>query len=142
MITIKSTCLCSRGNQSSGKVDGSPMVGLHYQLNSFARIRKRLSDKESLVQQLHEIIEITVLALRGTTLSTFSVNEQMSWTANRQSKREDKAYSLLGIFDIYMPLIYGKRVENVFRRLQEEVDKLPRKHHVSWGSNSGKSNMY
>jgi phage head maturation protease len=70
------------------------------------------------VQQLHEITGIVVPALPGTTLSAFSVNERMSWTANRQTKREEaKAYSLLGIFDIYMPLIYGEGAENAFRRL-------------------------
>jgi hypothetical protein len=48
----------------------------------------------------------------------------MSWAANRQTKREeDKAYSLLGIFDTYMPLIYGEGAKNAFRRLREEIDK-------------------
>ena len=42
-------------------------------------------------------------------LSHFSVDERMSWAAKRETKRkEDKAYSLLGIFDIHMPLIYGE----------------------------------
>jgi hypothetical protein len=36
---------------------------------------------------------------------------------------EDKAYSLLGIFDIHMPLIYGEGEMNAFRRLQEEIHK-------------------
>jgi len=55
----------------------------------------------------------------------------MLWAENRQTKREeDKAYSLLGISDIYMPLIYGEGAENAFRRLQEEVDKRRRKHQL------------
>lgn len=33
---------------------------------------------------------------------------------------EDMAYCLLGIFDIYMPIIYGEG-RNSFRRLQEEI---------------------
>ena len=33
------------------------------------------------------------------------------------------AYSLLGIFDIFLPLIYGEGRENAFRRLREEVSK-------------------
>jgi hypothetical protein len=88
---------------------------------------KRIGDKKSLERQLHEITGIAVPALQGTTLSTFSVKERMSWAVNRKTKRaEDKAYSLLGIFDVYMPLIYGEGVGNAFRRLQEELSKPPR----------------
>ena len=48
----------------------------------------------------------------------------MSWAEKRETTREeDKAYSLLGIFDIYMPLIYGEGRENAFKRLREEIDK-------------------
>ena len=36
---------------------------------------------------------------------------------------EDEAYSLLGIFDVYMPLIYGEGRENAFKRLREEINK-------------------
>lgn len=33
----------------------------------------------------------------------------MSWAETHQTTRkEDVAYSLLGIFDVYMPLIYGE----------------------------------
>jgi hypothetical protein len=39
----------------------------------------------------------------------------MSWAENRETKREeDKAYSLLGIFNIHMPLIYGEGMKNAF----------------------------
>ena len=48
----------------------------------------------------------------------------MSWAANRNTTRdEDKAYSLLGIFEIYMPLIYGEGREHAFYRLREEINK-------------------
>ena len=48
----------------------------------------------------------------------------MSWAENRQTTRkEDKAYSLLGIFDVFMPLIYGEGRDNAFKRLWEEIDK-------------------
>lgn len=46
----------------------------------------------------------------------------MSWVENRQAKcEEDVVYSLLGIFDIYMPLIYGEGRKNAFTQLQKEV---------------------
>jgi hypothetical protein len=47
----------------------------------------------------------------------------MSWAAKRKTKRpEDLAYSLLGIFDVNMPLIYGEGTM-AFQRLQEEIIK-------------------
>ena len=55
----------------------------------------------------------------------------MSWVENRETKRgEDKAYSLLGIFDISMPLIYGEGAEKAFERLKEELFKRSRKHQL------------
>jgi hypothetical protein len=38
-------------------------------------------------------------------------------------REEDIAYSLLGIFNVYIPLIYGERKESAFKRLREEIDK-------------------
>jgi hypothetical protein len=53
--------------------------------------------------------------------SGFSVAQKMSWAANRQTKRiEDAAYSLMGLFDVNMPLLYGER-DKAFVRLQEEI---------------------
>lgn len=52
-----------------------------------------------------------------------SVAERMSWAANRTTTRvEDQAYCLLGLFDIYMPLLYGEG-ERAFLRLQHEIIK-------------------
>lgn len=45
----------------------------------------------------------------------------MSWASHRSTTRiEDRAYSLLGIFDIIMPLLYGEGAK-AFRRLREEI---------------------
>ena len=61
---------------------------------------------------------------RGNPLTQFSVEEQMLWAAERTAKRkEDKAYCLLGIFGLHMPLIYGKGKENAFIRLEEKISK-------------------
>ncbi|KAI0532365.1 hypothetical protein GGR58DRAFT_490623 [Xylaria digitata] len=91
-----------------------------------------LGDKTSLERQLHEITGIAIQALQGTTpLSTFSVSERMSWAENRETGREeDKAYSLLGIFDIQMPLIYSEGAKNAFIRLQEKLYKRAKKHQL------------
>ena len=81
----------------------------------------RLGDKKLLEVQLHKITGIPVLALQGRPLSDFSFDERVLWARNRDTKREeDLAYSLLGIFDISMPVIYGEGKENAFRRLKRE----------------------
>jgi hypothetical protein len=83
---------------------------------------KRLGDRKSLEQELHEITGIAVQALRGTPLSEFSIDERMSWAKSRHTKlTEDKAYSLMGLFDVHMPLIYGEGADNAFFRLQKEI---------------------
>lgn len=92
----------------------------------------RLGDKKSLERELHQITGISVLALQGTPLCAFGIKERMSWATNRETKREeDRAYSLLGIFDVHMPLIYGEGATNAFGRFQEEVDKRLRKHQLN-----------
>lgn len=54
----------------------------------------------------------------------FTLKDRFSWASCRATKRqEDKAYSLLGLFDIYMPLLYGEGEERVFVRLREEIGK-------------------
>jgi hypothetical protein len=84
----------------------------------------RLGDKNSLKQEIHEATGIPIEALQGNPLSNFSVDERMSWAAKRRTTRkEDKAYCLLGIFDIYLPTIYGEG-DNAFARLNEEIEKV------------------
>ncbi|KAK3191667.1 hypothetical protein K4F52_002482 [Lecanicillium sp. MT-2017a] len=51
----------------------------------------------------------------------FPVAQRISWIAGRQTTRvEDMAYSLLGILDINMPMLYGEG-SKAFARLQEEI---------------------
>ena len=53
--------------------------------------------------------------------STCSVAQRMSWAAKRKTTRvEDRAYSLLGLFNLHMPMIYGER-EDAFVRLQQLI---------------------
>jgi hypothetical protein len=50
----------------------------------------------------------------------------MQWTATRNTKRkEDKAYCLMGIFNVFIPPIYGEG-ENAFLRLKDEIDRSSR----------------
>jgi hypothetical protein len=56
-------------------------------------------------------------------LEDFSCAQKLSWAAFRQTTRpEDRAYSLLGLFGITLPLLYGEG-HAAFRRLQEEIMK-------------------
>lgn len=58
-------------------------------------------------------------------MSRFSVKDRFQWIGSRQTKlEEDKAYSLLGIFDVDIPLRYGEGMASAFKRLEEEIDKL------------------
>ncbi|RYO20381.1 hypothetical protein AA0113_g705 [Alternaria arborescens] len=55
--------------------------------------------------------------------ASICVAAKLSWAAGRQTKRkEDAAYSLLGLFNVHMPLIYGEG-DQAFQRLQEEIVK-------------------
>jgi hypothetical protein len=88
----------------------------------FSRHDERLGDKGTLKRHIHEITGIPVLALEGAPLSQFGVEERLSWAENRQTTRgEDEAYSLLGMFGIHLPLIYGEGREHAFKRLRKEI---------------------
>ena len=79
-------------------------------VESFSSDGIRLGDKRSLEGENYRITGIAIDALRGRSLSDFSVSERMDWASKRTTTRkEDEAYLLLGIFDVYMPLIYGKK---------------------------------
>lgn len=93
----------------------------------FSRERELLGNKKALAQLIHNITMIPVTALCGTPLSAFSIKERMRWAERRITKKvEDKAYCLLGIFDVSMPVIYGEG-EKAFRRLQKEIEEQPGK---------------
>ncbi|RYP15372.1 hypothetical protein DL765_005763 [Monosporascus sp. GIB2] len=77
---------------------------------------------ESLVEVISSITNIPCDVLKKETpLQSVPVACRMSWAANRRTTRtEDRAYSLLGIFNINMALLYGEG-DKAFIRLQEEI---------------------
>lgn len=90
----------------------------------FSSEGKRLGDKESLENRIHDITRIKIPALRGASLSDFPIHERMNWSSGRETtKDEDIAYCLLGIFDVYIPLIYGEGRANAKSRLLEAIEK-------------------
>ncbi|KAH7370786.1 putative vegetative incompatibility protein HET-E-1 [Rhexocercosporidium sp. MPI-PUGE-AT-0058] len=95
----------------------------------FCREGELLGNKASLERHICEVTGIPASALRGSSLSDFSVAERFSWTASRETfRQEDKAYSLLGIFDVNMPLIYSEGKEKAMQRLREEIEKASTGH--------------
>lgn len=83
---------------------------------------KELGTKQYMQGVLSEITGIPSDILTGSKdLESISIAQRMSWAARRFTTRiEDQAYSLLGIFGINMPLIYGEGKRS-FVRLQEEI---------------------
>jgi hypothetical protein len=68
-------------------------------------------------------------------LENVPVAVKMSWAAGRSATREeDIAYSLMGLFDVKMPLLYGEG-RRAFIRLQHEIMKKSYDHSIfAWAS--------
>jgi hypothetical protein len=69
------------------------------------------------------------------TIELISVSRKMSWAAQRTTTRiEDMAYSLMGIFGVYMPTLYGEGY-HAFIRLQEAIIRTSNDHTIfAWTS--------
>jgi hypothetical protein len=91
----------------------------------FSQERKRLGDKTCLRQLICEITNLPHSALEGVPLSQFSFQKRLQWIQHRQTKlEEDRAYSVLGIFDVYILPIYGEGEPKAFDRLKDEFDNM------------------
>ncbi len=92
-------------------------------LQFFDRDWNEIGSRESLKGSIEGVTGIPELVLMNDSLRKHCVAEIMSWAAGRHTTRiEDRAYSLLGLFGVNMPLIYGEG-ENAFLRLQLEIIK-------------------
>ena len=88
----------------------------------FSREGKMLGGIPKLLDILRGVTNLPVAVLKGTSLNEFRIEERLAWTKDRTTTREeDKAYSLLGLCGIFMPLIYGEGEANAFRRLRKEI---------------------
>jgi len=89
----------------------------------YSRDGVRLGNKSSLERQIAEITDIPIEALRGKSLSRFASEKIFGWAERRQTKKaEDKAYCLLGVFDVSMLLDYGEGENMAFSRLYREIE--------------------
>jgi hypothetical protein len=94
----------------------------------FSREGNLLGDKGSLEADIYSITKIPTLALRNEVpFGQFSVDERLGWAAERKTTREeDIAYCLLGIFGVFMPLLYGEGKGNATQRLKKEIECNPK----------------
>lgn len=79
-------------------------------------------------------VDVAVLNIRSA-IKVTSIAKKMSWAAGRKTKRiEDRAYSLMGLFGVYMAPIYGEGA-HAFIRLQEAILKVSNDHSIfAWTS--------
>ncbi|KAF9060470.1 hypothetical protein BDP27DRAFT_1493242, partial [Rhodocollybia butyracea] len=91
----------------------------------------KIGTKASLQETITDITGIpSEVLLSQDGPSECSIAARMSWAAGRETTCvEDRAYSLMGIFGIYMPPIYGEG-EHAFIRLQEEILKVSNDHTI------------
>lgn len=94
-----------------------------------------IGTKDRLARVIEAITGVDVdILTRRKALDDVSIARRMSWASNRRTTRpEDEAYSLMGIFGVHMPTIYGEQ-RDAFIRLQEEiVRRSPDQSIFVWG---------
>ncbi|KAF9226207.1 phosphatases II [Gyrodon lividus] len=89
----------------------------------FTKDWRLIGNRESLMHRIERITGIDSMVLRSREMRDVSIAQRMFWAAKRETTRaEDRTYSLLGLFRISMPAIYGEE-ENAFKKLQHEIMK-------------------
>ena len=96
------------------------------EMEFFDKHWNRLGNRKEHIQRLQHITGVHASYLTGgqagKDFRQASIATKMSWAAGRRAtKREDRAYSLLGIFDVQMSPIYGEGGQKAFRRLQRAI---------------------
>ncbi len=96
---------------------------------------QEIGTKSSPQLRISDITGIPEHILQKADLGSASIAERMSWASKRETTRvEDRAYSLMGIFGVNMPMLYGEG-ERAFIRLQEEIMKVSDDHSLfAWES--------
>ncbi|KAI5991873.1 hypothetical protein EDD15DRAFT_1063019 [Pisolithus albus] len=91
-------------------------------LQFFNKDWQAIGNKRDLASTLEKITRVPSGVLAdGLILYRPSVAQVMSWAADRRTTRiEDRAYSLMGLRDVNMPMLYGEG-KKAFIRLQQEI---------------------
>ena len=86
--------------------------------------RELIGDKRGMEEAVSAATGIPASALRGRELFRFGVEERLGWAAGRETSREeDAAYSLLGVFEVFLPLIYGEGARRAMIRLRRAIEE-------------------
>ena len=100
---------------------------------------KPVGDKKTLACTLSTVTRVPVnILMDGLSGNRPCVAQIMSWAANRTTMRvEDRAYSLMGLLGVNMPVLYGEGAK-AFHRLQLEVIRCSNDQSIfAWGWNKG-----
>lgn len=110
----------------------------------FSREQKHLGTKVSLEQEIYAVTSIPVEVLRGERpTASFTVKERMSWANGRTTTfKEDKVYCLLGLFGVFLPLIYGEGEEYATQRLKEEIQRRQERTVIDMSDLPGKDRLH
>jgi hypothetical protein len=83
-----------------------------------------IGTKESLRGEISSITGIPQTVLLNCTTEHVPIAQIMCWASKRKTTRvEDRAYSLMRLFNVNMLMIYGEG-EKAFVRLQNEIIKI------------------
>jgi hypothetical protein len=90
-----------------------------------------IGDRRELSRAIKLFTGIPMRVLHGEDIRSHSRAERVSWSMGRETKEpEDRAYSLLGLLGVSIPVSYGIGAQDAFLRLQEAVkqqkeEKIP-----------------
>ncbi|KAF7532351.1 hypothetical protein G7054_g8017 [Neopestalotiopsis clavispora] len=86
---------------------------------------RRIGNRETWAVEIEEASRIEARHLTNfspTNFTSCSIAMRFSWASSRETTvEEDETYSLLGLFGISLPLIYGEGRWRAFNRLQREL---------------------
>ncbi|KAH7920891.1 HET-domain-containing protein [Leucogyrophana mollusca] len=106
-----------------------------WRVEFFAMDWIKIGTKASEISVIAEVTGVDSRVLSKTlSLAEVSVAKKMSWASRRDTTRiEDRAYSLMGIFGVHLPLLYGEGA-NAFIRLQHEIVRTSNDQSIfAWG---------
>ncbi|KAG1817255.1 heterokaryon incompatibility protein-domain-containing protein [Suillus subaureus] len=103
----------------------APNIVLFYQADWTLYLDDRSPNHKqsfTIMQELEGATGINARALVAFRPGMRDAREKLRWASNRVTTlQEDIAYSLFGIFSIYLPVIYGEKKQNALGRLLQEI---------------------
>ena len=91
-------------------------------LHFYSRDWDFIGTRSDFASQIYSVSGVDPFVLAGGDFRKVSVARRLFWAARRETTQaEDVAYSLMGLFDITMPIIYGEGGAAAFERLQAHM---------------------